>query len=330
MKRPARVLLTFLSSVSALLSAQCISGFDYTDQFPPSGGSGTLTLFFNSTNCSYNVASSVTWISFTDPAAGVAEGLQIDLHYTVAENDFAIPRHAMLIIPGLAQPLPVVDQNSSSCTFSVSPAVVLLDPGVNFESVTVIASPPDCSPYYTTPSWIWPQGWQFGAFQFGIESNNGVARTGTVLFGSAPGIASGPNATLTVSQGANTLPSINCIPSVGPSLLGVPYSTTCTESWGTPPYHWWLFGYLPAGLTFASSTTQAVISGTPNTVGAYSYQLQVTDSSPTPQSTSLLFSGQITTGTPTCFYPPSWGTGGFDQPVGPGGGGALLSAAFNS
>jgi uncharacterized protein (TIGR03437 family) len=330
MKRQLSVLFTLVSSMCAIASAQCISGYDYSDQFSPAGGSGTLTLFFNSSNCSYNVATNAAWIVFTDPTFGIATASQVDIHYTVAENDGPIPRHAMLILLGLATQMPVVDQNSASCTFSVSPSVLALDPGIRFESVTLVASPPDCSPFYTTPSWIWPQGWQFGAFQFGIDANGGISRIGTVLFGASPGIASGPNAVLTVSQGTPSLPGIHCIPNVGPSLVGVPYSTTCTESWGTPPYHWWLYGFLPPGLTYSSSPTQAVISGTPTTAGPYSYELQVTDSSPTPLFTSFPFSGQITTASPSCFYPPAWGTGGFSQPVGPGGGTALLSATFNS
>lgn len=330
MKRHLRVLLTFLLSVGAIASAQCISGYDYTDQFAPFGGSGTLTLFFSSANCPYNVATNGAWISFNDPTAGIASGSQIDIHYTVAGNDGAIPRHAALIILGLVQALPVVHQNSASCRFSVSPSVLALGSGVGLENVTLIASPSDCSPYYTTPTWIWPRGWQFGLFQFGIEANSGISRTGTILFGAAPGIASGPDAVLTVSQGPSSLPGINCIPGVGPSLAGVPYSTSCTESLGTPPYHWWLFGFLPAGLTYTSSTTQAIISGTPTTPGPYSYQLQVTDSSPTPLVATFPFNGEITTASPPCYYPPAWGTGGFNQPVDPGGGAALLSAVFNS
>ena len=56
------------------------------------------------------------------------------------------------------------------------------------------------------------------------------------------------------------------------------YSATLAASGGTQPYTWSVSaGSLPAGLTLNSST--GVISGTPTTVGDYSFTIQVSDSS---------------------------------------------------
>lgn len=61
-----------------------------------------------------------------------------------------------------------------------------------------------------------------------------------------------------------------------PGTVGVAYSQTLTAVSGTPAYNWTLFsGSLPPGLALAGGT--GIISGTPTTVGTYSFTVQVQD-----------------------------------------------------
>jgi hypothetical protein len=67
-----------------------------------------------------------------------------------------------------------------------------------------------------------------------------------------------------------------------PLVVGVPFTYTFTVSGGTPPYGWAIVaGALPPGLTLDGNT--GVLSGTPTTVGTYTYTVRVTDSGTPPQ-----------------------------------------------
>lgn len=90
---------------------------------------------------------------------------------------------------------------------------------------------------------------------------------------------------------------ISCAPTTGPTQAGVMYSATCTASGGIAPYSWSISsGALPAGLTptVSADTTMETISGTPITAGAYSYTVQVADSTPVvPMTAQQSYSGTI-------------------------------------
>lgn len=61
--------------------------------------------------------------------------------------------------------------------------------------------------------------------------------------------------------------------------------TSSVHAWlGTTPYTWRVStGALPPGLALTQNAGVATISGTPTTAGSYTFTLEVTDSSPTPQ-----------------------------------------------
>jgi hypothetical protein len=86
--------------------------------------------------------------------------------------------------------------------------------------------------------------------------------------------------------------SLTCNSSTGPSLLGTPYSASCSVSGGTFPYRWSIGpGSLPAGLTLVPSGNSATISGTPALSGNYNYTVRVTDNGE--QSATQTYSGTI-------------------------------------
>ncbi len=94
---------------------------------------------------------------------------------------------------------------------------------------------------------------------------------------------------------AQTPLAISCVPTTGPTQVGLPYSATCTASGGAAPYNWSIAaGALPAGLALSGNTGTSInISGTPTTAGTYSYTVQVTDSSIPTQAAQQAYSGTI-------------------------------------
>jgi hypothetical protein len=89
-----------------------------------------------------------------------------------------------------------------------------------------------------------------------------------------------------------------------PAVLGVFYSQTISASGGTPPITFTISsGALPPGLTLsATSSTTAVISGTPTTLGLFTFTITATDANGCPGSRT--YSLQLPTAPP----PPPGGT----------------------
>ena len=74
--------------------------------------------------------------------------------------------------------------------------------------------------------------------------------------------------------------------------VALPYSGNPLAEGGTGPYHWTLSsGSLPAGLGLNAGT--GAVTGKPTLAGAYSFTLQVSDSSGTPATAVQAFSGTI-------------------------------------
>lgn len=92
----------------------------------------------------------------------------------------------------------------------------------------------------------------------------------------------------TASPGAALPLSITTTSPLPDSTKGTAYSTSLLVSGGTAPFTWTVTGgSLPPGLTLSGA---GAISGTPTTVGSYSFTAQVADSDPgTPQTASRTF-----------------------------------------
>ncbi len=98
---------------------------------------------------------------------------------------------------------------------------------------------------------------------------------------------------------------------LGSLVVGTPFSQGFSASGGASPYSYDISaGSLPAGLSLG--TTSGVLSGTPNTAGAYSFTIQATDSSTgtgAPFSGTQAFSGSVAApNTSTTGTSPSGGT----------------------
>lgn len=100
---------------------------------------------------------------------------------------------------------------------------------------------------------------------------------------------------LKIKKAANSTLALTATPSTN-TKVGMAYSQTNVASGGTTPNVYSLSsGTLPAGTTFNSST--GTVSGTPTTVGAFSYTIEVTDAYGA--SASQTSSGAITVDPPT-------------------------------
>jgi hypothetical protein len=89
--------------------------------------------------------------------------------------------------------------------------------------------------------------------------------------------------------------TVSCSTPDGPARVGVSYTVECTAKGGSEPYSWGIQGgALPAGLAQSGTTgTSIQVQGAPTTPGAYSYKIEVGDSSLPAQRASVAFSGTI-------------------------------------
>jgi Autotransporter beta-domain/Bacterial Ig-like domain (group 3)/Putative Ig domain len=118
-----------------------------------------------------------------------------------------------------------------------------------------------------------------GPFSYAIKVTDGGAQTATTA--TVSGTIAPPTLTITATASATT-------------QIGQSYSQANVAGGGTTPYTYSVAsGTLPAGTTLNTST--GTVSGTPITVGPYSYAIKVTDGgSPTPQTvTTVTISGTI-------------------------------------
>ena len=101
------------------------------------------------------------------------------------------------------------------------------------------------------------------------------------------------------AQGSMTIsvvpPQLYLASPLPPKLpLGVPVQWTAAAGGGTPPYHWSAAtGTLPPGLSFHPNT--ADLTGTPTSLGQYTFTLSVTDSGSPSQTVSGSNTANITT-----------------------------------
>ena len=107
----------------------------------------------------------------------------------------------------------------------------------------------------------------------------------TVTVTDAKGLSSSVTFNITV-----TFPGLAISTTTLPTgTAGTAYSATATATGGVTPYSWTISG-LPAGLTSASATPSAIISGITDHVGAFSITATVSDAESTPATMSVTLS----------------------------------------
>ena len=111
----------------------------------------------------------------------------------------------------------------------------------------------------------------FGALLAALALN--VILCGCAAVGASNSFGGSSAAPATTSANSPAISTVSPLPA---GTVGTAYSVTLQASGGTAPYTWSVAsGSLPAGLSLGAST--GVISGVPNTGGAFSPVIQVTD-----------------------------------------------------
>ena len=101
---------------------------------------------------------------------------------------------------------------------------------------------------------------EFGSFSFTVRVDDGAFESASKAF------------TLAVDPSALTILTASPLPL---ATVGTAYTQTLAASGGPAPFLWEVEGNLPTGLALNAST--GVIGGTPSGVGAFSFQVRVTD-----------------------------------------------------
>jgi hypothetical protein len=102
----------------------------------------------------------------------------------------------------------------------------------------------------------------------------------------------GQNNTAVLNINVAATLQLSCSNLNGPLLVSVPYTTTCSATGNAAPYTFTISaGALPAGIAPTSTATATTISGTPTSAAAYSFTVQVQDS--TGQTKTQSFNGTI-------------------------------------
>ncbi len=138
-----------------------------------------------------------------------------------------------------------------------------------------------------------------------VATINAAGLATAVNAGSATISATLSSVTGTATLIVPSMPLTITVPPLYTAVLNQPYSASMTASGGTTPYAWTISGgSLPAGLSLNNGT--GVLSGTATAGGTFSFTVQVTDSSYSPQTTSRSMSLFVdTTGSVLVITSPS-------------------------
>ncbi len=145
-----------------------------------SGGSGRLTVTA-ARECTWSVASSASWITFSTPAGGQGDGT---VDYVVAANPSTEERRGGLVVGG--QTLQVV-QTASACQFQLQPSNQ--DVGADGGSGSFSVSTPSTCSWSASTSQDWISiatgGAQSGngTVNFSVAANTGRIREGAITVG---------------------------------------------------------------------------------------------------------------------------------------------------
>jgi uncharacterized protein YhjY with autotransporter beta-barrel domain len=136
-----------------------------------------------------------------------------------------------------------------------------------------------------------------GVNAFTYTPTAGYSGTDTFSYTATNAIGTSNVATITVTVGA---PTVVITPSTPwATTVGAGYIQTLTWSGGTAPYSAVTVTGLPPGLTFATTSSGATISGTPTQTGSFSVTASATDSStPTPIPKMQTFTLTVSAGVP--------------------------------
>lgn len=264
-------------------------------------GYGSLYLTFNAPGCSWSVSSNASWLTVVGQSSGVLGAPtppgQLDaVSFVTQPNTGTTPRVAVLTVTvnGAVAAYGSLNQNASTCTYAVSPQTLNFTAAGGPANFTFAVSPINCSVFLSTLGWLGGGAINGNVLSTFVPPNTGAARTQTILLGAYSGVASGPQATITITQDAGTPGlAVTCAQTSPYAAAGQYFSIGCSAAGGVPPYQWSTNGTLPPGTITSSGTGWSLVGYPPS--GSYKFTVTVTDSStPNPlTATSLPISGTV-------------------------------------
>lgn len=255
------------------------------------GGNGAFTLTTAGTGCTWNAASSATWLGVT-PASGTGSAT---ISYTVAANTATTTRSANLTVGGKTFMLTqsAATPPAPACTFTVSPASVSVLAGAQSGTLNVTGAAGCVWNAKSDSSWITitaATGSGSGTLKYAIAANAGAARNGHLTInGVAVDVNQGSGCSFTLAATNVSFPSEG-----GSGSVKMTVNNSC--SWTSTSNAAWLVANTSSGAGSAtiSYTAQA------NSGAARTAQLNIggrvyTVSQAAPQAASASYSTQTLT-----------------------------------
>lgn len=283
---------------------------------PASGGSYSYT--FNLGGCEYvGPAVSASWVQVTSYGTN-------SIAYNVSANTGAARSATLTFSDPPGQSLQV---NQAAAGSSAAPSIYSINPnsGAQGTSVPLTISGANFVPGATTIQY----SYSVVSFSNTVVTSTQISTTlnipsyaslGTFSISVVTNAGSSSPVGFTITAPAVTQLTLSCSPTSGPTMVGTPYTATCTVTGGLAPYAWSISsgtGSLPAGLSLNANGSSATIGGTPTGVGAlgYSYTVRVVDSSASPQSATQSYNGALLAPPTLSSINPNNGAPGASVPV---------------
>ena len=176
--------------------------------FAVGGGSSSVSVA-TFKGCEWGLSSDAPWITINGPTIGGYQDIGVLVPVAVASNPNSAPRTGHLIVtyPGYGSQSIEVDQNGTSCSFTVTPTTASVSAAGGNVSFSVSSSPAGCNPVFQSDSSNWlyvsPSLSVPPNYTCPVPANAGGVRTGNITIVGTGGQAA---ATFTVTQGAGTAP----------------------------------------------------------------------------------------------------------------------------
>jgi all-beta uncharacterized protein/BACON domain-containing protein len=169
-------------------AAPCAFELSATEQtIPAAGGTGRITVTATA-GCAWSAQADAAWVVLTGGATGTGTG---NVTFTIASNSGTRTRAASIVVAGQTvrvtqqANVPIPPPTSTVCSVTVSPKGVSLSAlGTNSSSISVTAESSCEWSASTDSTWISltgrTSGTGNGTVTFGVASNTGPARSGTL------------------------------------------------------------------------------------------------------------------------------------------------------
>ena len=255
------------------------------------GDTGNYNWQFTTTpaGCIWYIANASSWLTIS---ASVTSNPSFIKYTASTNNDPATRTGGLDITDGVNVLLHhSVVQNTTLCSFQMSPPSLSFGSGGGTGTIDVATSPSSASCQWLpgqSLAWVsnYPSlplvGSQSFNFQVAPAPDVNSRATSFILYGPEP--STSPTVTVNEAGVSPAILTLSCNPINGRGTVGAPYTVTCTAGGGTAPYKFspsglpaWMSGTASGGNTFT-------VGGYPANAGTFNFAVAVNDNSNPPQT----------------------------------------------